>query len=202
MHAHAAQQLLLCKWLNVQLPLQAHMELVWTAARDSAACRFALVRKHAELVAQEEVLDSIFEQHCQSAQLCMVEEHLFPSVLAFHGLDSETDCKGTVTWADWDHPQGEGGVHPKSYTPAEVTLAQLQRIRDGPTGQCAGLSDTAAGVQTDFCSAAQLAAGPGACSMNGTSHPSVEGCHLLARKFLQDTVEGLHNVKSCLLSLT
>ena len=178
------------------------MEPTLTAARKFAACRFALVRKHAELVAQEEVLDSIFEQHCQSAQLCMVEEHLFPSVLAFHGLDSETDCKGTVTWADWDHPQGEGGVHPKSYTQAEVTWAQLQRIRDGPAGQCTGLSDAAAGVQATFCSAAQLAAGPGACHMNGTLQPTPEDCPLLARKFMQDTVEGLHNVKSGLLSLT
>ena len=160
------------------------------------------MRKHAELVAREEVLDSIFEQHCQSAQLCMVEEHLFPSVLAFHGLDSETDCKGTVTWADWDHPQGEGGVHPKSYTPAEVTLAQLQRIRDGPGGQCAGLSDTAAGVQAHFCSAAQLAAGSSACHMNGTSPSTLEDCPLLARKFLQDTVVGLHSVKTGLLRLT
>ena len=160
------------------------------------------MRKHAELVAQEEVLDSIFEQHCQSAQLCMVEEHLFPSLLALHGLDSETDCKGTVTWADWDHPQGKGGVHPKSYPPAEVTLAQLQRIKDGPAGQCASLSDTAASVQTRFCNTAQLAAGPGACLMNGMSDPSVEGCPLLARKFASDTVESLHTLKSDLLSLT
>ena len=48
------------------------------------------------------------------------------ALLAFKGLDSETDCAGVITWADWAH--GEI-VHPKTYQPHELSPQLIHELR-------------------------------------------------------------------------
>lgn len=50
--------------------------------------------------------------------MCFLDEHYIPSLLAFHGLDNETDCRGGLVTANWTVPKAK---HPKEYTPEEIT---------------------------------------------------------------------------------
>ena len=50
-------------------------------------------------------------------RMCFLDEHYIPSLLAFHGLDDETDCRGGLVTANWTLP---GAKHPVEYSPAQI----------------------------------------------------------------------------------
>lgn len=53
-------------------------------------------------------------------RICYLDEHYIPSLLAFHGLDDETDCRGGLVTANWTLP---GAKHPLEYQPRQVKPA-------------------------------------------------------------------------------
>lgn len=50
--------------------------------------------------------------------MCYLDEHYVPSLLAFHGLDNETDCRGGLVTANWTSPDTPG--HPVEYSPRDI----------------------------------------------------------------------------------
>lgn len=76
----------------------------------------------------------IYAQHCTNAwdpdqnrhRMCFSDEHYMSALLAFKGVERETDCAGVITWADWAH--GEI-IHPKTYRPPELSPQLLNDLR-------------------------------------------------------------------------
>eukprot|EP00884_Botryococcus_braunii_P016679 jgi/Botrbrau1/3695/Bobra.0008s0022.1 len=96
---------------------------------------FALSRSHAELVANDTDLDALFQTICHSLDwdatlnsqyTCYSDEHYIPSLLAYHGLESETDCWGGVMYADWQ----TGSAHPVEYEPQHVNSNLVKVARN------------------------------------------------------------------------
>ena len=94
---------------------------------------FGLIRKHAQVVADDKTIIDIFSQHCYTyydsrkrQQECFSDEHYISTLLAVHGLDSETDCLGVITHADWGH---KNGSHPKAYSVDETTAGLFSSLR-------------------------------------------------------------------------
>lgn len=56
---------------------------------------------------------------------CYSDEHYMPVLLAYAGKQEETDCTGLIMNVDWE----EGGPHPISYLPENVTEATLRALR-------------------------------------------------------------------------
>ena len=50
--------------------------------------------------------------------MCFLDEHYIPSLLAFHGLDNETDCHGGVATANWTMPRAK---HPIEYASEQIS---------------------------------------------------------------------------------
>ena len=94
---------------------------------------FGLIRKHAQIVADDKTIIDIFSEHCYTTYSkwgkeleCFSDEHYISTLLAVHGLDRETDCLGVVTHADWGH---KNGSHPKAYSAAETTPGLIKSLR-------------------------------------------------------------------------
>ncbi|DBB02673.1 TPA: hypothetical protein ACH3X3_011637 [Trebouxia sp. C0006] len=93
---------------------------------------FALIRKHAQVVADDKTIIDIFAKYCytfregRKEQECFSDEHYISTLLAMHGLDHETDCLGVNMHADWAH---KNGSHPKAYTQEETTPGLLSSLR-------------------------------------------------------------------------
>ena len=66
---------------------------------------FELTRAHVELVLQDTVIDDVFRRYCRETyepelkrlRICFSDEHYVPTLLAVHGRDNETDCRGETT---------------------------------------------------------------------------------------------------------
>lgn len=56
---------------------------------------------------------------------CYSDEHYMPVLLAYAGKQEETDCTGLIMNVDWE----EGGPHPISYHPDNVTEATMRQLR-------------------------------------------------------------------------
>jgi len=56
---------------------------------------------------------------------CYSDEHYLPVLLAYAGKQEETDCTGLIMNVDWE----EGGPHPISYLPENITEATLRALR-------------------------------------------------------------------------
>ena len=67
--------------------------------------QFSLIRKHAELVAYDELLFKAFEH------VNIPDEHYIPTLLAWKGLDNETTCAGGFAYVRY----GVTGVHPRTF---------------------------------------------------------------------------------------
>ncbi|KAL3131147.1 hypothetical protein ABBQ38_000452 [Trebouxia sp. C0009 RCD-2024] len=93
---------------------------------------FALVRKHAQVVADDKTVINVFAKHCYTFQEgnkereCFSDEHYISTLLAVHGLDHETDCLGVNMHADWAH---KNGSHPRSYMPEQITPGLINSLR-------------------------------------------------------------------------
>jgi Core-2/I-Branching enzyme len=63
---------------------------------------------------------------CCRQYTCYSDEHYIPSLLAYHGLESETDCWGGVMYADWQ----TGSAHPVQYEPEHVDANLIKVARN------------------------------------------------------------------------
>eukprot|EP00891_Asterochloris_glomerata_P009530 jgi/Astpho2/9530/Aster-x1582 len=93
-----------------------------------------MIRRHAQLVADDVLYDASFRQHCYVGQDealgrfrdCMSDEHYVSSLLAAKGEGHNTDCVGMAIHSN--HSTGE--PHPQTYNASAVTTATLQGIRN------------------------------------------------------------------------
>lgn len=104
---------------------------------------FSLLRSHAQLALQDDVVFTAFEDHCRSAfdgdygrwRDCYSDEHYLPTLLHMKGLQEETVPSPLgITAADWS----ERSPHPHEYTAEEVVpelfTTRLRNNSDCPTG--------------------------------------------------------------------
>lgn len=162
----------------------------------------SLTRDHAQLIVEDTAIASAFARHCTYGEdadtggwrACVPDESYVPTLLAVHGRDNETDCRGGLTAVDWARKEGTG-AHPHRFAAAEVDASLIRRLRrqDEPFVLCDADSalDLALrsyrGVDDIPATAADWArVGP---------YPAIRGvghqCPLLARKFGEDTTAAL-----------
>ena len=87
---------------------------------------FALLRRHAKIAAEEEIVNAVFEKECFAIsggnRFCVSDEHYIPTVLALHGKEGECACDGEATHVKW-----QGNVfHPETYGSSHATLNILR----------------------------------------------------------------------------
>jgi len=99
---------------------------------------FALQRKHAEIVVEDEEIEESFRKYCNMAvdpdrgnriRDCISDEHYLAVLLAVNNLENETDCSSWgISALDWS----KGGAHPKSYSNLkEITPQLVYSLRGG-----------------------------------------------------------------------
>ncbi|BDA45402.1 probable glycosyltransferase BC10 at C-terminar half [Coccomyxa sp. Obi] len=165
---------------------------------------FGVVRKHAVVIAEDEKVAKVFEQHCTNAwdddrgawRSCFSDEHYFATVLATKGLDEETDCKGGLTHTEWCDPctDGEDRLHPRAFKPEEVSHAALGALREERTDKACNVSAALGWAADGYVTAARLAAGQQCGSpptYRGERAMLGRGCPLFARKFPSESAAAL-----------
>ncbi len=60
---------------------------------------------------------------------CVSDEHYIPTLLAYKGLENETDCMGCLVSTRWNAKKGKT-THPYSYKPSEIIPSKC-----GPANQ-------------------------------------------------------------------
>ena len=98
---------------------------------------FALQRKHAEIVVNDQEVEESFKKYCNLAmdpdlgrvRDCISDEHYIPVLMAVHNVENEMDCSSWgISALDWSR----GGAHPKSYdNPLEITQDLIYSLRGG-----------------------------------------------------------------------
>eukprot|EP01026_Neomeris_dumetosa_P054963 TRINITY_DN4964_c1_g1_i5.p1 TRINITY_DN4964_c1_g1~~TRINITY_DN4964_c1_g1_i5.p1 ORF type:complete len:216 (+),score=11.77 TRINITY_DN4964_c1_g1_i5:103-750(+) len=95
---------------------------------------WTLTRPHAHLIVADQHIHPkmksycVFKQICgnrRKAHVCISDESYVPSVLATYGLDSQTDCLGSVTAANWTNQNW----HPQEFRKRQISTSLLQRLR-------------------------------------------------------------------------
>jgi len=166
---------------------------------------FALSRRHAQLAADDTELKSTFSQYCNTnrGRICVPDEHYFPTLLAFHGMENQTDCEGQVTSIKWN---GLGNSwHPITYKAKRINAAFLRSLADhDKKGEECDIDDaraTTAAVYEGFSSTGCVTRDFNSTQLSSASHWMVEqgyrplpySCSMFARKFpptaVQETLE-------------
>lgn len=80
--------------------------------------QFSLTRKHAELVAYDEILFKAFQD------VPIPDEHYIPTLLAWWGMENETTCAGGFSYVRF----GVSGVHPRTFGPGDITPELFHRL--------------------------------------------------------------------------
>lgn len=97
--------------------------------------QFALIRKHAELVAYDEVLLNAF------INVPIPDEHYIPTLLAWKGLDNETSCAGGFAYVHYCNTC----VHPRTFGPRDISPTLFKELDEqdlagtGFSEECSGL---------------------------------------------------------------
>ncbi|KAK9907953.1 hypothetical protein WJX75_000484 [Coccomyxa subellipsoidea] len=95
---------------------------------------FAIERGLAQVIVDDTAVADLFRKTCVEVDFdeeldrnyeCYSDEHYMPVLLAYAGKQEETDCTGLIMNVDWE----EGGPHPISYHPDNVTEAVLRQLR-------------------------------------------------------------------------
>jgi hypothetical protein len=165
---------------------------------------FALQRKHAEIIVNDDEIERSFAEHCNMKfdpdvgrlRDCISDEHYIPTLMAVHGLEDEMDCQSWgISSLDWS----KGGAHPKSYDdPREITPELIYSLRGG-----AGKEQNAAQVtaQKQFWSCDRVPRTLQECNLV-PKPPEFEaisgGPMLLARKFPAGAADAVYDlIKQC-----
>lgn len=182
---------------------------------------FVLNRKHVELILQDRRVERVFQQHCHTTfeedrgeeRVCYADEHYFPTLLAVHGLDHETDCQGRFMDVDWSRVENTS-PHPWEYKPGEVSDRLVEALRRPWRPGCGNAAGALAAAPAAYiqqrelfaaAAAAEAAAGSvpeleqlgrGVCRqllLHQQEQPKYPGigpeCPLMARKFSEGTVK-------------
>jgi hypothetical protein len=148
-------------------------------------------------------------------RVCYSDEHYFPTLLSVRGVENETDCYGELTDRDWSRVASTD-PHPWEYKPTEVGPGLIKRLRHSERPGCSHSDTITTTAKTQFLDIETLlqkpatAAGGGAaeeaaaaagmlttatvCAAASQVHlyrPLGPQCPLLARKFLNDTIDAV-----------
>lgn len=162
----------------------------------------ALVRAHAQVVADDTAIDAIFGTVCRSREwdeelereyVCYSDEHYIPTLLSLRGLENQTDCLGYTVAVDWSL----GGAHPRAYGAGDVSAGGMAGIRDA-WGNCAALAANAAASSLVVPPATLT---PASCATVGdaglagawSDRLTPRECSLFARKFLPDAAAAVRS---------
>ncbi|CAK0784365.1 hypothetical protein CVIRNUC_007569 [Coccomyxa viridis] len=159
----------------------------------------ALERELAAAVAGDTAVANMFRQSCLEVDWddelerhyeCYSDEHYMPVLLAFKGLENKTDCVGSLTNVDWS----ENKPHPWSYTPEEVNVATIRRLRAREGCYPAAALRLAKHVFME----AGAPQSDSYCRAGAPWAPVLLGphCSLIARKFPENTASQVHALYS------
>ncbi|XP_021719735.1 uncharacterized protein LOC110687397 [Chenopodium quinoa] len=110
---------------------------------------FTLIRKHAEVVVDDELIFPVFRKYCkrrppvddskgklnlklQKQHNCIPDEHYLQTLLTMTGLDKELERR-TLTYTLWNEfaSKMEGkGWHPVTFSHSAATAQRIQEIKD------------------------------------------------------------------------
>mmetsp|Transcript_16470 Transcript_16470/g.49327 ORF Transcript_16470/g.49327 Transcript_16470/m.49327 type:complete len:505 (+) Transcript_16470:419-1933(+) len=164
---------------------------------------FGLLRKHAELAVQDVTYLATMKENCKAGtminkkwRICYLDEHYIPSLLAFHGLDDETDCRGGLVTANWTLP---GAKHPLEYQPRQVKPALFKRLRADvyfgkrlDWGACKAEDAIKRGLGS-FARADEVNSRSCRSKSRWSQRNLKYKCPLFARKFRNDTARAVHD---------
>ncbi|KAI4295951.1 hypothetical protein L6164_035944 [Bauhinia variegata] len=107
-----------------------------------------LVRKHAEVIVDDEIILSVFKRHCkrrppvdtrkgklnlklQKQHNCIPDEHYVQTLLAMYGLEGELERR-TLTYTLWNQSatnMENSGWHPVTFTYASASPQKIREIK-------------------------------------------------------------------------
>lgn len=159
----------------------------------------SLLRNHARSVVQDRDVDDLFRTYCRPRwdeswcdfRVCYSDEHYIPTLFSFLGLDNETDCAGELTDRDWSRVKSTD-AHPYAYQPSEIDMDLLLELRHPEREGCRVVLDN---LQADkyFVTAKDVSDinSSTLCEASKMNKKDLLGplCPLLARKFLENTVD-------------
>ncbi|XP_045806136.1 glycosyltransferase BC10-like [Trifolium pratense] len=110
---------------------------------------FTLVRNHAEVIVDDDVIFSVFKRYCkrrppidtrkgklnlklQKQHNCIPDEHYVQTLLALHGLEGELERR-TVTFTLWNQSTTKTdnkGWHPMTFSYANADPRRIKEIKD------------------------------------------------------------------------
>jgi len=171
----------------------------------------ALTRSHASLTVRDTKIDTIFRKLCRPRwdhdwcdfRVCYSDEHYISTLLAFHGLDNETDCRGELTDRDWSRVRSTG-AHPYQYKRKDIVNDLFNNLRHPEIQGCeradfiqemvseqffnlSTLGDPVENVEKSLCHWIQSKIIP-------SFSPLGSYCPLLARKFSNETADLIEKV--------
>lgn len=155
---------------------------------------FALQRRHAEIIAEEEIVNAVFEKECYAvanSRFCVSDEHYIPTVLALKGSDEECACDGEATHVKWPG----NFFHPKTYEASDATEDILRTELRGEAACPEGIElaeQAMYALEAAAAEAEEKPIGPEDISeaMHGARVPRMKAsCPLFARKIAPDAEE-------------
>lgn len=165
-----------------------------------SSVRMGLQRKHAEMAVEETKYLEVMKKFCRSdkeGEVCFLDEHYIPSMLASKGVDEETDCHGGLVTADWSEPNA---VRPRAYNAEDVKTDLFKKLRtDVLFGtkhkrQSCNADDAIKRGLASFARTDDLT--PRSCKSERrwSKRSLVYECPLFARKFGNLTAKAVHNL--------
>ncbi|XP_049382756.1 glycosyltransferase BC10-like [Solanum stenotomum] len=91
-----------------------------------------LIRKHAEVVADDDVVFPVFKMFCKKRYNCIPDEHYVQTLLAMHDSDGELERR-TITYTEWNQSASnmdKNSWHPMTFSYADAGPDKIKRIKD------------------------------------------------------------------------
>ncbi|KAK4360433.1 hypothetical protein RND71_019385 [Anisodus tanguticus] len=103
------------------------------ALKDPANRRFVLLseRKHAEVVADDDVVFPVFKMFCKRSHNYIPDEHYVQTLLAMHDCEGELEPR-TITYTQWNQSatnMDKSSWHPMTFSYADAGPEQIKRIK-------------------------------------------------------------------------
>ncbi|XP_016442465.2 glycosyltransferase BC10-like [Nicotiana tabacum] len=91
-----------------------------------------LIRRHAEVVADDDVVFPVFKMFCKRSHNCIPDEHYVQTLLAMHDSEGELERR-TITYTEWNQSatnMDKSSWHPVTFSYEDAGAEQIKRIKD------------------------------------------------------------------------
>ncbi|XP_070023642.1 glycosyltransferase BC10-like [Nicotiana tabacum] len=91
-----------------------------------------LIRRHAEVIADDDVVFPVFKMFCKQSHNCIPDEHYVQTLLAMHDIEGELERR-TITYTEWNQSatnMDKSSWHPVTFSYADAGAEQIKRIKD------------------------------------------------------------------------